>query len=247
MPIPETQPTVAPGAATYGARKVALERELLALGDRLPVTLLRAGAIHGPHGRAPRELYFVRRNLDGRRTRVLAHGGRSRFHPVSVYTLADLVRRAAARPRSRVLNTGDPEAPTVAEIGAAVDAVMGVETETVLLEGGPRGNVGLTPWSARHPVVYDMTAAERELGHRPPLSYREALTETVGCLVERLTEAGDRRETFPKIAARGDSGVGFFDYAAEDAWPARRERLTPGRAAPRPVSCAPGGRPGRRR
>lgn len=156
-PIPETQPTVAPGAATYGARKAALERELLALGDRLPVTLLRAGAIHGPHCRAPRELYFVRRNPDGRRTRVLAHGGRGRFHPVSVCTLAHLVRRAAARPGSRVLNAGDPEAPTVAEIGAAVDAVMGVETETVLLEGGRAAGqrrsdpvVGPPPGRVRH-------------------------------------------------------------------------------------------------
>lgn len=62
-----------------------------------------------------------------------------------------------------------------------------------------------------------MTAAERELGHRPPLSYPEALTETVRCLVERLAEAGDWRGAFPKIAARGDSGADFFDYAAEDA------------------------------
>ena len=81
MPIPETQRTVAPGDATYGTRKVALEQELLAAGDRLPTTLLRAGAIHGPHCRTPRELYFVKRALDGRPVRVLAHGGREPVPP----------------------------------------------------------------------------------------------------------------------------------------------------------------------
>ncbi|MFE0172072.1 NAD-dependent epimerase/dehydratase family protein [Streptomyces sp. NPDC059002] len=219
VPIPESQPTVAPGDATYGTRKIDLERGLLALGDRLPVTLLRAGAIHGPHCRGPRELYFVRRNLDGRRTRVLAHGGRSRFHPVGVRTLAELVRLAAARPGSRVLNAGDPEAPTVAGIGAAVDAVMGVETETVLVEGEPpEPGVGVTPWSTAHPVVYDMGAAERELGYRPVTTYAESLEETVRWLVDHLRER-DWREAFPKMAANYD----FFNYSAEDAWLARRE------------------------
>ncbi|WP_420710309.1 NAD-dependent epimerase/dehydratase family protein, partial [Streptomyces sp. NRRL S-15] len=75
VPIPERQRTVTPGDSTYGTRKAALEQELLAAGDALPVTLLRAGAIHGAHCRTPRELYFVKRLLDGRRRRVLAYGG----------------------------------------------------------------------------------------------------------------------------------------------------------------------------
>lgn len=106
VPIRESQRTVAPGEATYGTRKVALEQELLAAGDALPVTLLRAGAVHGPHCRTPRELYFVKRLLDGRRRRVLAYGGKSRFHPVHVSNLAELIRLAALRPASRVLNAG---------------------------------------------------------------------------------------------------------------------------------------------
>ncbi|GAA5036309.1 hypothetical protein GCM10023335_83110 [Streptomyces siamensis] len=39
-------------------------------------------------------------------------GGLSRFHPVSVRTVAELIRPAAGRPMSRVLNACDPEAPT---------------------------------------------------------------------------------------------------------------------------------------
>jgi nucleoside-diphosphate-sugar epimerase len=218
VPMPETQPTVAPGDGTYSTAKVAVERELLAAGDRLPATLLRAGAVHGPHCRTPRELYFVKRHLDGRRRRVIAYGGRSRFHPVSVHTMAELIRLAAARPGSRVLNACDAEAPTVAEIAAAVDEVMGAEAENVYVDGPPPApTVGDTPWSVPVPVICDMTAAERELGYRPVVTYVDTLPETVNW-IERQLARGDWRETYPKMyAAYGD----LFDYAAEDAWLAR--------------------------
>ncbi|MFE4451182.1 NAD-dependent epimerase/dehydratase family protein [Streptomyces sp. NPDC056796] len=215
VPIRETQRTVAAGDTTYGRRKVALEQDLLAAGDALPVTLLRAGAVHGEHGRVPRELYFVKRLLDGRARRVLAYGGESRFHPVHTSNLAELVRLAALRPASRVLNAGDPQAPTVAEIGAAVDGVLGAETETVLFAGAPpEGGVGETPWTAPHSVVYDMSAAERELGYRPVTGYAESLPRTVAWLAARL-DGRDWREAFPKMASSYGT---LFDYAAEDAW-----------------------------
>ncbi|MFI6491305.1 NAD-dependent epimerase/dehydratase family protein [Streptomyces sp. NPDC050564] len=215
VPIPESQRTVRPGDDTYSTRKVALERELLALGEQLPATLLRAGAVHGPYCRTPRELYFVKRNIEGRRRRILPFGGTSRFHPASVHNLAELVRLAAARPGSRVLNACDPEAPTVAEIGAAVDAVMGVENEDVLVDGlPPAPTVGDTPWSVPHPVICDMTSAERELGYRPVVRYAETLPETVAWIEGRLA-GRDWREAYPDMfRAYGD----LFDYAAEDDW-----------------------------
>ncbi|MCX5414197.1 NAD(P)-dependent oxidoreductase [Streptomyces sp. NBC_00059] len=219
VPIPESQPTVAPGDATYGTRKVALEEELLAAGDVLPVTLLRAGAVHGEHCRTPRELYFAKRLLDGRRRRVLAHGGTSRFHPVHVSNVAELIRLAAKKPGSRVLNAGDPRIPTVAEIGAAVDDVLGLTTETVLIPGAPpEGGVGDTPWSGAHPVVYDMSLAERELGYRAVTDYTESLPGTVEWLTAQLA-GRDWRQAFPKMVAT--YGEDLFDYAAEDAWLAR--------------------------
>ncbi|MCS0600779.1 NAD-dependent epimerase/dehydratase family protein [Streptomyces sp. LP11] len=216
VPLPETQRTVAPGERTYSTRKAALERELLAAGERLPATLLRAGAVHGPHSRVPRELYFVKRNLDRRGRRVLAYGGASRFHPASAHNLAELIRLAAARPGSRVLNACDAEAPTVAGIGAAIDAVMGAENETVLVDGPPPApGVGDSPWAVPHSVVADMTAAERELGYRPVVGYAESLPETVAGIERRLA-GRDWRAAYPKVAqAYGD----LFDYAAEDAWP----------------------------
>jgi nucleoside-diphosphate-sugar epimerase len=215
VPVTEDQRTIEPGEASYSTRKAALERELLAVGERLPVTLLRAGAIHGPYCRTPRELYFVKRNLDGRRRRVLAYGGASRFHPAGVLNIAELVRLAAARPGSRALNAVDPDAPTVSEIAAAIDAVMDVEAEDVLVDGPPPApTVGATPWSVPVPVVCDMRAAERELGYRPVARYAETLPATVEW-IERHLSGRDWREAYPKMAAAyGD----LFDYAAEDAW-----------------------------
>ncbi|WP_369387800.1 NAD-dependent epimerase/dehydratase family protein [Streptomyces sp. CG1] len=215
VPIPETHPTVAPGEASYSTRKVALERELLAAADTLPVTVLRPGAVHGRYSPLPRELHFVRRNLDGRRKRVLSYRGESRFHPASARNVAELVRSAAARPGVRVLNACDGQAPTVAETGAAVDAVMGVETETTLLDGPPEGCVGRTPWSTPLPVVADMSAAERELGYRPVVSYAGSLPETVAWLTDVLRAGRDWRECFPSLARVYPD---LFDYAAEDAW-----------------------------
>ncbi|MGW0986489.1 NAD-dependent epimerase/dehydratase family protein [Streptomyces sp. NPDC002486] len=218
VPITEDQATVPPGDATYSTGKAALERELLAVGDRLPTTVLRPGAIHGPYSPLPRELYFVKRNLDGRRRRILAFRGESVFHPSAARNIAELIRLAAARPGSRVLNACDPRPPTVSEIGAAVDTVMGVETRTVLLDGPAPASVGRSPWSVELPVVCDMTAAERELGYRPVVTYPDNLPETVEWLTRRLSEQ-DWREAFPTLARAYPD---LFDYAAEDAWFAAR-------------------------
>lgn len=217
VPIPEEQRTVRPAESSYSTRKAGLERELLAVGNQLPATLLRAGAIHGPYCRTPRELYFVKRNLDGRRRRVLAYGGGSRFHPASVHNIAELIRLAAARPGARALNAVDPAAPTVAEIAGAIDSVMGVEVETVLVDGPPPvPTVGDTPWSTPVPVVCDMSAAERELGYRPVVTYAASLPETVAWIEGRLA-GRDWRDAYPKMyETYGD----LFDYAAEDAWTA---------------------------
>lgn len=218
VPIPEDQRTLAPGPQTYGTRKTALEQGLLAAAGTLPVTLVRAGAIHGPHCRSPRELFFVKRALDKRPVRILAHGGRSRFHPAHVSNLAELIRLAALRPGARVLNGADPQAPTVAEISTAIDEAVGVRSELVLIEGpAPVGN---TPWGVDRPVVYDMSAAERELGYRPVTGYAESLPATVEWLTAQL-HGRDWREAFPTLARTYDPHGDLFDYAAEDAWLSR--------------------------
>jgi nucleoside-diphosphate-sugar epimerase len=210
VPLAERHPTVAPGPATYASRKRAIEETLLAQ-DALPATLIRAGAIHGPHSTWTREWHFVKRILDGRRVVVLAQRGESRFHPISVHNLAELVWLAAEHPGRRVLNAGDPGPPTLLEIERATAAVLEHEWAEVLI-GDPVDGVGETVWSAPRPVVLEMTEAEFEVGYRPVTTYERALPETVAWLVE-ATRDRDWREVLPRTA---ELMAESFDYEAED-------------------------------
>lgn len=203
VPIPETQPTAEPGDATYSTRKAELEQTLL--HGPLPSTVIRACAVYGPGAKNPRELFFVKRAVDGRRRVALAWRGESRFHTVSVANLAELIRLAAAQPGDRILNGGDPDPPSTLEICHAIGGALEHEFEPVLLPADEFGN----PWGvpSSSPLVVSMEAAERELGYRPVTAYPDAVKETCAWLVAEL--------------GRGRSWEGSYiadtlDYEAED-------------------------------
>ena len=202
VPIREAQRTAEPGDATYSTQKAELEQTLLQ--GPLPATLIRACAIHGPGAKNPRELFFVKRAVDGRRRVALAWNGESRFHTTSVANLAELIRLAAAQPGDRILNGGDPDPPSTLEICHAIGDALEYEFEPVLLPADEFGN----PWGVPAPLIVSMEAAERELGYRPVTTYPEAVKETCAWLVGELE--------------RGRSWEGSYiedtlDYAAEDA------------------------------
>jgi nucleoside-diphosphate-sugar epimerase len=204
VPIPETQPTAAPGPETYSTNKAALEQEVL--GGPLPATVLRPCAIHGPGAQNPRELIFVQRAVDDRRRVAIAQRGQSRFHTTSVANLAELIRLAAAAPDDRVLNAGDPETPTTLEICHAIGAALHYDFEPVLLPGSEYPN----PWGVEpdKPLVVSMDAAARELGYAPVTTYPEAVTETCAWLVSELESGRNWDESYL---------AGMLDYEAEDA------------------------------
>jgi nucleoside-diphosphate-sugar epimerase len=200
-PIPETQRTAEPGGATYSTRKAELEQTLLE--GPIPATLVRACAIHGPGAKLPRELFFVKRAVDGRRRVALAWNGESRFHTTSVANLAELIRLAAAQPGSRALNAGDPDPPTTLEISEAVGNALDHEFEPVLLPGDAYDN----PWATERPFVVSMEAAEQELGYRPVTTYPEAVRETCAWVAGELAAGRSWDGTYLE---------GMLDYAAED-------------------------------
>ncbi len=214
VPLTETHPTIdADDDLGYSAQKAALERALLAI-DGLPVTILRPGAIHGPHSPALREWFFIKRVLDGRQHAPLAHLGESRFSTSASVNVAELVRLAGEHPGRRVLNAVDDPAPTVLEIGQAVFAHLGHAGEFVLLEGGPVDGVGGHPWALPRPLVLSMEAARSELGYEPVGSHRA----TIGSAIDRMLDAvrdADWRERFPALATRYGASE-WFDYIAED-------------------------------
>ena len=202
IPVLETHPTAQPGDATYSTRKAELEQTLRE--GPLPATLLRACAIHGPGAQLPRELFFVKRAVDGRRRVAVAWNGESRFHTTSVANLAELIRLAAAQPGDRILNAGDPDPPSTLEICEAIGNALEYELEPVLLPDGTFGN----PWAVPRPFVVSMEAAERELGYRPVTAYPEAVRETCAWLVGELEGGRSWAGTYLEDT---------LDYAAEDA------------------------------
>jgi nucleoside-diphosphate-sugar epimerase len=202
VPILETQRTAEPGDATYSTRKAELEQTLLA--GPMPSTLLRACAIHGPGAKMPREVFFVKRAVDGRRRVALAWKGESRFDTTSVANLAELIRLAAAKPGDRALNAADPDSLTTLGICRAIGDALGHEFDPVLLPGDEYDN----PWGLDRPFVVSMALAEQELGYRPVTTYPEAVRETSAWLVDEL--AGGRNWD-------GTYLEGMLDYEAEDA------------------------------
>jgi nucleoside-diphosphate-sugar epimerase len=206
VPIGEDQPTVDPGPATYSTRKIALEQTLLQTA-RVPVTILRPCAIHGPGSRHPREWFFVKRILDRRTAVPLAYLGESRFHTTATVNIAELIRVVLAAPASQVLNIADPHAPCVAEIGAAVAGVYGRDLGLVPFEGPPTGAVGRRPWGIPRPFIV-ATARAEALGYNPAARYQDSVA-AVCRSAETMAAAG---VAFPDYIGA------MFDYDAEDAW-----------------------------
>jgi nucleoside-diphosphate-sugar epimerase len=217
-PISEAQPTVPPGDASYSTKKAAIERIVLEQ-DRTPATVVRPWAIHGPGCSLSREWHFVKRVLDDRKVVLLTDRGEGLFHTTSAENLAELIRLAAERPRGGVYNCGDPSPPRVLEIARAIAAAMEHDWAEVLLTRNEPWRHGVevmgdTPWSARTPLVADMTAAEIDLRYQPATTYEEAVRATCEWLVS-ATRGKEWQEVLPSTATYMADA---FDYVAEDAF-----------------------------
>jgi nucleoside-diphosphate-sugar epimerase len=210
VPIGEDHPTTPPGPATYSTRKVALELKLLESIAR-PLTILRPCAIHGPGSSQPREWFFIKRILDGRRAVPLAWNGASRFHTSATANIAALIAAVLERPGPPILNIADAEALTVTQIGKAIAEAHHTALEIVPMEGPPSRRVGGNPWGVPRPMIVD-TSRAAATGYKPVTTYREAIGETC----RSITAAAKAGADFPPYI------LDLFDYAAEDAWLATR-------------------------
>ena len=211
MRIPETHRTVRPGPETYSTRKVALERRLLD-GARGPLFILRPGAIHGVGSRHPREWWFVKRPLDGRRHVPVAYQGGLGLHTSAAANIAGLVSTVLPLNLTTVLNAVDPSPPTVREIGAYIAGHLGRDIDFVdLPHPHPKGMLGETPWSTATPFITS-DAAARALGYQPEATYQEAVAPFCDWLVAQAEEE-EWRLRYPAMASYLNDP---FNYAAED-------------------------------
>ncbi|GGY01054.1 NAD-dependent epimerase/dehydratase family protein [Streptomyces hiroshimensis] len=217
-PVRESQPTLAPGDMDYrsregyGPNKVAAEH--VALDSGLPITVVRPSLVHGAGAACPREWVFVKRALDRRGSVLLAHGGTGVVHPTAAANVAALIETVAGRPGARILNCADPDAPSALQISRTIARHLGHTREEVLLDATAPDTLGRTPWDSPHPVVLDMSAAER-LGYRPDGDYAATVAAEIDWLVA-AARTGDRAGALPSAADPYFSR--FFDYAAEDVF-----------------------------
>ena len=228
-PVREDQPTMAPSAGPdyqsregYGACKVAAEQVLLDSGA--PVTVLRPGKVHGPWAARPREWVFVKRALDRRPAVFLARRGAGVAQTVAAENVAALIETVADQPGRRILNSGDPDAPSGLEICRAIAGLLGHTWEEILLDDSAATTdpaLGKHPWDAKFPIVLDMTAA-LDLGYVPAGDY----ATTVAAGVEWLTSAAAGRAGNRALAWLSDPYFdSFFDYRREDRYLAARASI----------------------
>ncbi|HKX75838.1 MAG TPA: NAD-dependent epimerase/dehydratase family protein [Acidimicrobiia bacterium] len=216
-PIKETQPTVAPGDGDYrtregyGANKVAAEQVLLDSG--YPVTVIRPSKIHGAWARRPREWVFVKRALDRRPVLILGRRGEDVDHTTAATNLAALIETVAAVGGRQILNSADPDSPSVLEISRAIAHYLEHDWVEVLLDGFDP-IVGRHPWEAPHPIILDMSAAI-DLGYRPVGGYAQTVADEIKWLVA-AADGGPGADLLP---APDDPFFGpMFDYDAEDRY-----------------------------
>lgn len=216
-PITEDQSTVTAGPETYSTRKVRMEQRAIELfGDR--ATILRPCAIYGPHSRHPREYWFVKRMLDGRKRIPLAVNGTSQFQTSNADLIGDFIVGAVEKDLGGVYNVADTTAPSVLEIGQSTAKIMGISPEFDPLEGYPEGTIGRTPWSVPLPFIVDGSKAMRD-ANLARVTYNVEVEDCVRWLIERNPE--DWRTAFPHMTVYPWD---LFDYGAEDAYLASLDR-----------------------
>jgi len=170
----------------------------------LPATLI-VPAPSTDRGREPRELFFVKRAVDGRRRVALAWRGESRFNTASVANLAELIRLAA---RSRAT------ASSTAAIGSALDTR---DLPRDRRRARPRVRAGSAPGGrVRQPVGRPVFVAARRLDggrgararYRPATTYPEAVKRRApGSSASSSVAAAGRARTSGVPRLRGEDEV----------------------------------------
>lgn len=207
-PLTETQTTVAASTATYSTRKIGMEKTAIRrFGDG--ATILRPCAVHGPWSRHPREWWFVKRLLDGRRRIPLAHRGTSRFQTTSTQVIANFARHAGHTGLGGIFNVADADSPSVREIGEAIAQRLGVAVDWVPVPHADDA-AGRTPWSVPAPMILSANKA-RATGFLHAEPYARSSVDAIDWLDDHAPP--DWRHAFPQLASYPWN---LFDYGAED-------------------------------
>jgi nucleoside-diphosphate-sugar epimerase len=167
LPLAEDAPRRAGPSPGGGTRhdNVAME-DALAGTER--ITILRPGAIYGPHLHAHvlREWYLVGKVARGERRLSLPAGGTQLFHRVALDRIGRAIAAALERAPAGTwaCNVADARDLTFGGLAALVAERLGWEWETEEVTWAD----GDHPWNVRHPVVADTARLREVLGVREP-------------------------------------------------------------------------------
>jgi nucleoside-diphosphate-sugar epimerase len=180
--------------------------------DRHPAaTHFRYPYIYGAHQVVPKEWPVVKRALDGRKTLILADGGRTVESAAYVENVAQAVLLAVDHidtSAGRVYNVADDELYSRLQVIQVVEEELGHRFERVNLpyEVASPAYPTIHHHSSQHRVV-DTSRIRNELGYRDLVTPLEALQRTIRWQVANLPADHER-----VMKVLQDP----FDYAAED-------------------------------
>jgi nucleoside-diphosphate-sugar epimerase len=190
VPLTEDAPQRAPHAAGSGHDNVAMEH---ALGAAPYLTVLRPGAIYGPHpdlhAHCLREWHLVGKVYRGERRLVLPDGGTQLFQRVALERIGRAITATATEDVAGALNVGDPSDFTYGGLAALVAEQLDWTWE---IEHA-RWPAGDHPWNVRQPVLADTTRMRIELGVTEPRP-TEATRATIDWLWEHRAELAEREQ-----------------------------------------------------
>jgi nucleoside-diphosphate-sugar epimerase len=168
LPLAEDAPRrtgPSPGGAARGHDNVAME-DALTGAER--ITILRPGAIYGPHLHAHvlREWYLVGKVARGERRLKLPAGGTQLFHRVALDRIGRAIAAALERAPAGTwaCNVADPRDLTFGGLATLVAERLdwAWEPEEVAWADGDH------PWNVRHPIIGDTARLREVLGVREP-------------------------------------------------------------------------------
>jgi nucleoside-diphosphate-sugar epimerase len=190
VPLREDAAQRAPHPPGSRHDNVAMER---ALGAAPHVTVLRPGAIYGPHpdphAQCLREWHLVGKVHRGERHLVLPDGGTQLFQRVALERIGRAITAAASRDVAGPVNVGDPQDFTYGGLAALVAEQLDWTWEVE----HARWPAGDHPWNVRQPVLADTTRLRIELAVTEPHP-NAATVATIDWLWEQRAEIAAREQ-----------------------------------------------------
>lgn len=176
--------------------KILVEQEALEAHKRgdFPVTILRWPALYGPGDTTPREWYYVKQALDGRKQIAVPDGGQALFPRGYFENMAHTVVLAVDYHATSgpVYNAADVAALSLRQIVEMVGEIMRHTWEIIpvpreLMPAAPQSQLlpySCDPYDIEPHLLFDLTKIRTELGYRDLVPITTAMENTVKWLVD---------------------------------------------------------------